>query len=66
MNEEFRKFFPQIDAIPILRVVETKRYWINESLLCVAVAGREYNIAQAVADGLPPRKCASRGLEGIR
>jgi hypothetical protein len=50
MNEEFRKFFPHIDVIPILRVVETKRYWINESLLRLAVAGREYNVAHAIVE----------------
>jgi len=33
MNEEFRKYFPQVDMQPILRVVETQRYWINEKLL---------------------------------
>src|SRR3990167_2045868 len=25
MNEEFKKFFPQVDVTPILRIVETKR-----------------------------------------
>jgi len=33
MNQDFRKFFPQVDIQPILRVVETRRYWINEKLL---------------------------------
>ena len=50
MNEEFRKFFPQVDAIPILRVVETKRYWMNERLLCVSIGDRKYNLAQAIVE----------------
>lgn len=33
LNSDFRKYFPQTDYIPILRDVETKRYWINENLL---------------------------------
>jgi hypothetical protein len=50
VNEEFRKFFPQVDTIPILRVVETKRYWINERLLRISVSAVKYNLAQAVVD----------------
>jgi hypothetical protein len=50
MNEEFKKFFPQVDVIPILRVVETKRYWINERLLKVSVGKKHFNIASAILD----------------
>lgn len=50
MNEEFKKFFPQVDATPILRVVETKRYWINERLLKVGKGKREVNIGPAVLE----------------
>ena len=48
MNEEFKKFFPNIDSIPILRDADTKRYWINENLLVVSVHENSYNIAPAV------------------
>lgn len=33
MNQEFKKYFPTCDFIPIIRVVETIRYWINTNLL---------------------------------
>lgn len=48
MNQEFRKYFPTSEFIPILRDPETNRYWINENLLKVGVNSDEYNIAEAV------------------
>ncbi|MDP8239979.1 MAG: hypothetical protein P9X24_12885 [Candidatus Hatepunaea meridiana] len=48
MNQEFRKFFPQVDSIPILRVVDTKRYWINEKLLRVTIGKKKYNLAETI------------------
>lgn len=48
MNAEFQKFFPTSSIIPILRNLETGRYWINENLLIVDVNGVRYNIAKAV------------------
>ena len=48
MNEEFRKYFPQVEYVPILRNLKTNRYWINENLLKVAVGRRKYNIAKSV------------------
>lgn len=48
MNEEFRKFFPQVDAQPILRVIETKRYWINEKLIVPSLGRKTFNLAQAI------------------
>lgn len=50
MNEEFRKFFPQSTYIPILRDVQTNRYWFNENLLKTEVAGKTYSVAKAVID----------------
>jgi hypothetical protein len=50
LNEEFKKYFPQATFVPILRDVETGRYWFNENLLKVTVAGRTFNIAQAIID----------------
>jgi len=50
MNEEFRKYFSQVDYIPILRDVDVHRYWINENLLRISFAGRTYNIARAIID----------------
>ena len=48
MNEEFRKYFPQVEYVPILRDLQTNRYWINENLLKVSVGKATYNIAQVV------------------
>ncbi len=50
MNQEFRKFFPQVDATPILRVVESRRYWINEKLLKISIGRRRFNLAEAVIE----------------
>lgn len=50
MNEEFRKFFPQVDAQPILRVIETKRYWINEKLIVPSLGRKTFNLAQAIIE----------------
>lgn len=48
MNEEFKKYFPQIEYNPILRDPHTNRYWINENLLKIGVSGRIHNIAQSI------------------
>jgi hypothetical protein len=49
-NDEFYKFFPQETRRPILRKVDTQKYWINENLLKVNLSGREINIAEAIID----------------
>ena len=48
MNSDFRKYFPQTEYIPILRDVETKRYWINDNLLRISAMGNSYNIARSI------------------
>jgi len=50
MNQEFKKHFPTCDYIPIIRVVETKRYWINENLIVVKANKKNFNIAEAVIE----------------
>lgn len=50
MNQEFKKHFSTCDYIPIIRVVETKRYWINEKLLVVKANKETFNIAQATIE----------------
>ena len=50
MNQEFKKTFPTSDYTPIIRVVETKRYWINENLLKVKVGRKNYNISKSVIE----------------
>lgn len=48
LNDEFRKFFPHLDEIPVRRDLETQRYWINERLLVVTVAKQRFNLAQVI------------------
>ncbi len=48
LNEEFRKFFPNCDYIPILRDSSTNRYWINENLIKIDLDKKIFNIAEVV------------------
>jgi hypothetical protein len=50
LNEEFRKYFPEIEYIPILRDVRENRYWFNENLLKVKDGKRTLNIARSVVE----------------
>jgi hypothetical protein len=55
LNDEFKKFYPTLNKIPIIRDLEKQRYWIQEDFLKVKIKqqnGSEiiYNIAQAVID----------------
>lgn len=50
MNDEFKKYFPTCELIPILRDVEKQKYWINEKLLIIKIDSKEYNIAHAVIE----------------
>ncbi len=48
LNDEFRKLFSSCPFIPIMRNIDTNRYWINENLLKVELAGKFYNIAEVI------------------
>ena len=50
MNDEFQKFFPDVQHQPIIRDLKTKRYWINENLLKVSVGAKKYNISHAIIE----------------
>lgn len=50
MNSEFQKYFPASEFIPILRNLETNKYWINENLLKVKVGKSTYNLASVIID----------------
>lgn len=55
LNDEFRKFFPALDIIPIVRNVALQRYWIQEDLLLVTFRHKDgqdytYNIAKAILE----------------
>lgn len=46
MNEEFKKYFPRCEFVPIMR--SSEKYWINENLLKVEIGEQAFNIAPAV------------------
>jgi hypothetical protein len=48
LNEEFKKYFPTSPHIPIIRNVETNRYWINQYLLIIDLADKRFNIANSI------------------
>lgn len=35
LNEEFKKYFPACEHLPIIRDAESNRYWINENLIVI-------------------------------
>lgn len=61
MNQEFRKNFPNCEYVPIIRVVETRRYWINENLIQVKANNEVFNIASAIIDIINAYVDAKRG-----
>jgi len=47
-NDEFKKFFPTSEYVPIIRDLVKRKYWINESLLKVSIGrNKKVNIAKA-------------------
>jgi hypothetical protein len=50
MNSEFQKYFPNSEYIPIIRNLETNRYWINENLLKITVGNKTFNIAATIIE----------------
>ncbi len=50
LNEEFKKYFPQVESYPIVRDVENNKYWINENYLKIETEGEKYNIAELIIE----------------
>ncbi|CDM92707.1 MULTISPECIES: hypothetical protein [Limnospira] len=50
LNQEFKKYFPTLSYVPVIRDTKTNRYWINENLLQVSINGNQINIAEAIID----------------
>ncbi len=48
MNEEFKKFFPTCEFIPILRDLNTNRYWFNQNLLRLTFGSKRYDLSESV------------------
>lgn len=55
LNGDFKKYFPVLNIEPIVRNLETKRYWIQDDLLQVQIRRKDgfdcsYNIAHAIIE----------------
>jgi hypothetical protein len=50
LNEEFRKFFPTSEFTPIVRDVQSNRYWINQNLLRIKAGKRSFDLAAGIID----------------
>ncbi|MGI0498128.1 hypothetical protein [Limnospira platensis] len=50
LNQEFKKYFPTLSYVLVIRDTKTNRYWINENLLQVDINGNKINIAEAIID----------------
>lgn len=50
LNEEFKKYFPIVENLPVIRNAETNRYWINENLIKVELSGKSINIASTIIE----------------
>lgn len=48
LNDEYHKYFPDDDRRPIIRNVNSQKYWITESLLKIKVTRIEHNLAEAI------------------
>ena len=46
LNAEFKKYFPQIAYVPIVRDTQTNRYWLNEHLLKLELGGQTYHLVE--------------------
>ena len=46
LNEEFKKYFPICEHLPIIRDAESNRYWINENLITY----NDINIAKSIKE----------------
>lgn len=50
LNEEFKKFFPTSELTPIVRDVQTNRYWLNRNLLRVKAGRKDCDLAASVVE----------------
>lgn len=50
LNEEFKKYFPLCNHLPIIRDHETNRYWINQNLLIINIDNQKINISSSIKE----------------
>lgn len=62
LNEEFKKYFPSIELLPIIRDAATNRYWVNEKLLKIKLADQQIiNLAKPIIDIIDAYVVTKRG-----
>ena len=50
LNQEFKKYYPTSTHLPIIRDVESKKYWINENLIIISLKKKTINLAPAILE----------------
>ncbi len=50
LNEEFKKFFPTGEFTPIVRDVQTNRYWLNRNLLRLRIRRKDCDLAATIVE----------------
>jgi hypothetical protein len=50
LNEEFKKYFPTCEFTPIVRDVQSNRYWINQNLVRVKMGKASFDLASSLVD----------------
>ena len=48
LNQEFKKYFPLSENLPIIRDIENNRYWINEKLIKIRLNKDIINLGKAI------------------
>lgn len=48
LNEEFKKYFPVCEYLPVIRDAESNRYWLNEKFISVQFDKVTFNLAAAI------------------
>ena len=48
LNQEFKKYFPTCDYVPVIREPSNNRYWFNENLLLCIIEEQTYNLAKII------------------
>lgn len=50
LNEEFKKFFPTCGFTPIIRDVQSNRYWINQNLVRIKIGKQNFDLASSLIE----------------
>lgn len=48
LNQEFKKYFPTCDYVPVIRESSNNRYWFNENLLLCVIEDKTFNLAKSI------------------